>query len=382
MFGSPVSTENNMVRKSILNLVILIGFVLSTSCSVANKSPLPKANMPNPASVFCEENGGILKIVTASDGSQGGVCTFSDGSTCDEWAYFRGECKPGGSSIQPAPSNTMVPPAELINEQIVFYSNRGDGYNNIYILGDRTLEVIRLTQGQNNLFSGPFSPDGKQILFTGFGLTHSYVGLMNSDGSNLVDITNQPGSDEAFPAWSPDGKQITFTSRRDGNNEIYVMNADGSNPRRITSDSKDDFAPTWSPDGQQIAFVSDRDNETGVYSIYIMKSDGSSVERLTRDGGNDYTPAWSPDGSQIAFRSVKNGQSDIYLVNLDGSNVINLTGNSAEDWAPAWSPDGSMIAYQTNRDGNWEIYMMNADGSDPINLTNHPADDQLPYWKP
>ena len=371
-----------MVRKSLLTLVILIGFMLSTSCNVAQKSPTPKANMPNPASVYCEENGGTLKIVTASDGSQSGVCTFPDGSTCDEWAYFRGECKPGDSLVQPAPSNTTVLSAEINNEQIVFYSNRGDGYNNIYILEVRTLDVTRLTQDQNNSFSGPFSPDGKQILFTGFGPTHSYVGLMNPDGSNLVDITNQPGSDEAFSTWSPDGKQIAFTSRRDGNNEIYVMNADGSDPRRLTSISKDDFAPTWSPDGQHIAFVSDRDNETGVYSIYIMKSDGSGVEQLTRDGGNDYTPVWSPDGSQIAFRSVQNGQSDIYLVNLDGSDMINLTGNPAEDWSPAWSPDGSMIAFQTNRDGNWEIYLMKADGSNPIDLTNHPADDQMPYWKP
>jgi putative hemolysin len=50
------------------------------------------ANMPNPASVFCERNGNKLEIRTAADGSQSGVCVFPDGSECDEWAYFRGEC--------------------------------------------------------------------------------------------------------------------------------------------------------------------------------------------------------------------------------------------------------------------------------------------------
>jgi len=50
--------------------------------------------MPNPASLYCEQNGNILKIRTAEDGSQSGVCVFPDGSTCDEWAYFRGECGP------------------------------------------------------------------------------------------------------------------------------------------------------------------------------------------------------------------------------------------------------------------------------------------------
>jgi putative hemolysin len=54
----------------------------------------PALNMPNPASVYCEQNGNKLEIHTADDGSQFGVCVFPNGSTCDEWAYFRGECGP------------------------------------------------------------------------------------------------------------------------------------------------------------------------------------------------------------------------------------------------------------------------------------------------
>jgi hypothetical protein len=57
--------------------------------------------MPNPASVYCEQNGNTLEIQTASDGSQSSVCTFPDGSTCEEWAYFRGECGPGASGGGP-----------------------------------------------------------------------------------------------------------------------------------------------------------------------------------------------------------------------------------------------------------------------------------------
>ena len=51
--------------------------------------------LPNPAAVFCEEQGGTSEIVTAADGSQSGVCHFTDGSVCDEWAFFRGDCAPG-----------------------------------------------------------------------------------------------------------------------------------------------------------------------------------------------------------------------------------------------------------------------------------------------
>ena len=63
-------------------------------CAPANQG----GSMPNPASVFCEEQGFKLEIRTASDGSQTGLCVFPDGSECDEWAFFRGECTPPGSS--------------------------------------------------------------------------------------------------------------------------------------------------------------------------------------------------------------------------------------------------------------------------------------------
>jgi putative hemolysin len=49
------------------------------------------ANMANPASVYCEEHNGTLQIIDESDG-QRGICILSDGTRCEEWAYFRGEC--------------------------------------------------------------------------------------------------------------------------------------------------------------------------------------------------------------------------------------------------------------------------------------------------
>jgi putative hemolysin len=52
------------------------------------------AALPNPASVYCEEQGGRLEFRTATDGGQRGVCLFADGSECDEWAFYRGECGP------------------------------------------------------------------------------------------------------------------------------------------------------------------------------------------------------------------------------------------------------------------------------------------------
>ena len=94
-----------MSLKKCFTLCILAGMLLTAACSTlpaAQPSAAPttqpgSANMPNPASVFCEKNGGKLEIRADKNGGQYGVCVFPDKSECDEWAYFRGECKPGDS---------------------------------------------------------------------------------------------------------------------------------------------------------------------------------------------------------------------------------------------------------------------------------------------
>ena len=50
--------------------------------------------MPNPASKFCEEQGYKLELRTDAAGTTG-YCLFPDGSECEEWAFYRGECAPG-----------------------------------------------------------------------------------------------------------------------------------------------------------------------------------------------------------------------------------------------------------------------------------------------
>ena len=78
-------------------MVLALCALLVTACGVTNARGEGEApiGMANPAAVYCEEQGGDYEIRTAADGSQGGVCVFDDGSTCEEWAYFRGECEPG-----------------------------------------------------------------------------------------------------------------------------------------------------------------------------------------------------------------------------------------------------------------------------------------------
>ena len=58
-----------------------------------------KANtgLANPASVYCGEHGGKLKIKKDISGNESGICVFSDDTRCEEWKYFRGECQSGAN---------------------------------------------------------------------------------------------------------------------------------------------------------------------------------------------------------------------------------------------------------------------------------------------
>ncbi len=58
--------------------------------------------------------------------------------------------------------------------------------------------------------------------------------------------------------------KIVFVSDRDGNWEIYVMNSDGSGLINLTNNPADDVHPALSPDGKRITLSSDRD---GNYEI-------------------------------------------------------------------------------------------------------------------
>jgi hypothetical protein len=75
-------------------LLLVAAGVLLASCT-GDTPGETTMGMPNPASVYCEEQGGTVEMREAEGGTQG-FCVFPDGGECDEWEFYRGECAPGG----------------------------------------------------------------------------------------------------------------------------------------------------------------------------------------------------------------------------------------------------------------------------------------------
>ncbi|MDH5421980.1 MAG: DUF333 domain-containing protein, partial [Acidimicrobiia bacterium] len=67
-------------------IAIALALLLSISgCGSDDNNDNEQPGVANPASVYCEEQGGTVDIRTDESGSQTGYCVFSDGSEVEEW---------------------------------------------------------------------------------------------------------------------------------------------------------------------------------------------------------------------------------------------------------------------------------------------------------
>jgi Tol biopolymer transport system component len=263
------------------------------------------------------------------------------------------------------------------------FTRAGNGLEDLYSIDvshGRNLQQLTTSFALDDWAA--WSPDTFKILFQSDRIVdttvavHFQIYVMNSDGSNVGQLTFEDSADSYHPAWAPDGTKIVFGSNRDGNGEIYVMDPNGSNVVRLTTNSVADGQPAWSPDESKIAFVTDRD---GNAEVYVMSAtDGTGLVNLTNDPGSDFAPAWSPDGTKIAFQSDRETDFAVWVMNADGSNPLRLTNPSTPSGAPSWSPDGTRIAYELGGD----IWVMNSDGSTKIRITSGFWADGLPRWRP
>jgi len=268
------------------------------------------------------------------------------------------------------------------------------------------IATVQVFQGGSLLGFGTFTVV-RGVLFETNRDGNSEIYVMNPDGSQQTNLTNDPANDN-HPVWSPDGTEIAFVSYRDGNSEIYTMDATGSNQTNLTRHEDSDYFPVWSPNGNKIAFMTNREMAAPIVlestpkivvdsnvEVFVMNADGTGQTNLTDNPAWDGYPSWSPDGSKIVFQTDRDDTgliilgivpgdlgAEVYSVNADGSNPTRLSWSPEDDVYPTWSPDGSKIVFQAYRDGNWEIYTMNADGSGQMRLTNHPDADTFPTWSP
>ncbi|MDX1421278.1 MAG: hypothetical protein R3181_15035, partial [Rubricoccaceae bacterium] len=103
--------------------------------------------------------------------------------------------------------------------------------------------TVQFTTTEGTWMNLDVSPDGREIVFDLLGDLY----LLPTEGGAARRITEGPAFD-IQPRFSPDGTRIAFTSDRAGGDNLWVMDRDGSNAQQVT---EEDFrlvnGPAWTP---------------------------------------------------------------------------------------------------------------------------------------
>jgi hypothetical protein len=185
---------------------------------------------------------------------------------------------------------------------------------------DPNFEELRLLYSQS-----AFSPDGKTLALTAQRHGKDVLYLFDVRSRKEIRRLDMDLEGATSPSWSPDGRQLVFSGNLGGITDLYIVNSDGSGLRRLTNDKFGDLQPQWSPDGRTIAFASDRDSASldllrfSPWKITLLDLATRAVTVLPGQAGLNLNPQWAPDGRSIAYVSNRNGTANIFLYDLDSA---------------------------------------------------------------
>jgi Tol biopolymer transport system component len=208
-----------------------------------------------------------------------------------------------------------------------------------------------------------------RIVFTNDRSGSWQIYTMNSDGSDVVQVTNLAPTedDQLFPSLSPDGKQIAFSYDTGDGPDLYIINIDGTGLRAVTTDHSS-LLPRWSPDGKTLVFTGFANARHAV--IASVSADGTGNRKvLTTDLWESVGAIYTPNGKQIVFGSQMGGfVAAVWIMNANGSHPRRLTRATVRAQPWGISPDGKHIVGYTNQDTppalGSNVFVMNLDGSE------------------
>src|SRR6266567_2268335 len=263
----------------------------------------------------------------------------------------------------------LAPALTPDGKDIAFFGDEGTFFVDLWLADAETGRVKqRLVKStiNNNYESlrfinsaGSFSPDGRYFAIAAKHKDRDDLVILDVKKDEEVRRIRIPLNGLTTPTWSPDGKQLAFTGYDGGISDLFVVNLDGSNLHRLTNDKYADLQPSWSPDGKTIAFTTDRSPATdfealkfGSLRIALLHLETGSIDILRHmDQGKNINPAWAPDGRSLAFVSDRNGISNIFLYDFTDGNIYQLTdvftgvsGISALSPCLSWAHEADRLA--------------------------------------
>jgi TolB protein len=223
--------------------------------------------------------------------------------------------------------------------RIAFVSTRDSIWNKIFVMYTNGYDQQAITLEDRNDGEQSWSPDGSKIVFKSTADDLRGINIMNSDGTNVINIVNAHELSVYWPSFTPDGSKILFVSHTNeppsSGYELFEMDLDGSNRRRITHNDIDEGRPSYSPDGTKIVFYALIQTYPSYFQIFILESD--NLHNISNSESDDFHPSWSPDGTRIVFGRIDGDNSGLHIMDSDGSNVDKIPNTDGTEQYPCWS---------------------------------------------
>lgn len=226
---------------------------------------------------------------------------------------------------------------------------------------------------------------GNQVVFTYAGDLYT----VDRSGGLARPLTSDQKGYEMFARFSPDGKNIAFTGQYDGNTEVYLIPAAGGEPKRLTYTAtlgRDDISDRMGPNNIVMTW---KDNSTVVFrsrkqsfnpfkgQLFLASVNGGLVTELPLPCAGFCS--YSPDGSKLAFNRVfrefrtwkyyKGGMADdIRIYDFTTKKTEQITKNIFQDIFPMWH--GDYIYFVSERERPANLYRYDLRSKETVKVTD------------
>ena len=198
----------------------------------------------------------------------------------------------------------------------------------------------QITDGADwNDLDPQWSPDGERIAFVSDRTGKAYDDGHNTDvwvipatGGALTKISDHDFEDQS-PRWSPDGKQILFTGKtaRHQFAKLYIADSGGGKPSQLALKNMDLLATElqW-PEAGSAFFAAGIKGETHILRLNLAAHESAPVTSGSRGiAAFDV----NPKAGKIVYLASDFGHlNDLYVANLDGSGEHQLTHQNQGLW--------------------------------------------------
>jgi hypothetical protein len=230
------------------------------------------------------------------------------------------------------------------DKSLLTYQAVVDGNMEIFISDTLNQKTKRITINQIDDLHPMLSQNNTKVVFTEGNYQEgiSDVFIQDINGTDKVEVSNNPGEYGAIPVFSRSNKYIAYCSwTMEGGKiskpQILVYNTETGIKTNITNNNQENWRPSFSPDETKIAYISRKDK---FYGLHLYDLDRHVDEEILLDNYDIWDPSFSADNKNILYSSNKNGNWDLFEYNLYSKQFTQLTETRGDEWDPFYiSPD-------------------------------------------